>query len=180
MGKCVTGCVCARHEGRNAGPRRALTEDHKRKLSEAAKRQDHSYKIGRKQSAETVSKRTEKNKVACLGRTHNGRPARGSYIMSTGYRALTGQVHPLARSGEVLEHRKVLYDKIGPGPHPCHWIKVSGCGNTALEWGGLRGVIADHLDGDIVNNHPDNLVPSCCGCNSHRGSHVKGWKSVRV
>lgn len=100
-----------------------------------------------------------------------GQAADGSYIRD-GYRVLTGlQGHPLAHRargfrgrGEVLEHRKVLYDAIGPGPHLCHW----GCGKT-LEWGGLTGIIVDHLDDNKLNNSAENLVPSCNHCNMYRG-----------
>jgi hypothetical protein len=60
-----------------------------------------------------------------------------------------------------------LYDKLGPGTHPCHW-----CG-TMLEWmvgvGPRSGAImADHLDHDCANDSADNLVASCTQCNSHR------------
>lgn len=100
----------------------------------------------------------------------NGDPARGWYDQD-GYRMLTGQQgHPLADGkGQLGEHRKVLYAKIGPGSHPCHWE----CGRI-LEWGGLNGICADHLDEDTTNNSPDNLVPSCVWCNRVRGQHW--WK----
>jgi hypothetical protein len=76
--------------------------------------------------------------------------------------------HPLAPpSGTVAECRLVLYDKIGPGTHPCHWC------SAPLEWlpgAGLAdgALLADHLDWDIHNNSPENLVPSCNHCNAHR------------
>lgn len=90
------------------------------------------------------------------------REAVGHLLTATGYRELTMQYgHPLAdRVGRVAEHRRVLYDAIGPGPHPCHW----GCGKV-LGWGGVSGLNADHLDGDRLNNALDNLVPSCGPCN---------------
>lgn len=79
-----------------------------------------------------------------------------------GYRMLTVHGHPLADQwGHVLEHRAVLYDMIGPGPHPCHW-----CGK-AMEWGGYS-LTADHLDFNRSNNDPANLVPSCNPCNIRR------------
>ena len=78
------------------------------------------------------------------------------------------RAHPLApASGFVSESRIVLYDKIGAGDHPCHW-----CGAT-LRWRPGEGLasdslLADHLDWDIHNNAPENLVPSCNACNAHR------------
>lgn len=58
-------------------------------------------------------------------------PPVGHYIDKDGYRWLTMQQgHPLAGgSGGLAEHRKVLYEKIGPGEHSCHW-----CGKS-LGWG---------------------------------------------
>lgn len=32
-----------------------------------------------------------------------------------------------------------------------------------------HSVNVDHLDGDRLNNDPDNLVPSCGWCNTNRG-----------
>ena len=65
----------------------------------------------------------------------------------------------------MYEHKVVLFDKLGPGTHPCHW-----CGLT-LRWvKGTAGdaLIGDHLDGAHRNNAPDNLVASCNGCNTIR------------
>jgi len=62
----------------------------------------------------------------------------------------------------------VLYDAIGPGPHECHWNRVTGCGKVALEWGGGQGIVVDHLNGDTLDNRPENLVPSCKVCNTRR------------
>ncbi len=76
--------------------------------------------------------------------------------------------HPLAPpSGMVVVARLVLYDKIGPGPHTCHW-----CGNE-VRWmpgSGLApgALVVDHLDFDRANDSPENLVPSCNSCNAHR------------
>lgn len=82
--------------------------------------------------------------------------------------------HPLATErGRVCEHRVVLYEKLGPGSHPCHW-----CGAT-LTWMGMiptrtKGYLCtDHLDSDKHNNSPGNLVPSCLPCNTRRGFGFK-------
>lgn len=37
---------------------------------------------------------------------------------------------------------------------------------------GIRPLIADHVDGDTLNNSDSNLVPSCNDCNSHRSRWV--------
>lgn len=84
----------------------------------------------------------------------------GFYHDSDGYKILTQQPkHFLSNSGNIAEHRLVLFEKIGEGEHPCHW-----CGKT-LFWWGVPKLTTDHLDGDVVNNVPENLVPSCFGCN---------------
>jgi hypothetical protein len=77
--------------------------------------------------------------------------------------------HPLATTaGVVLVHRATLYDKIGPGPHCCHW-----CGKE-ISWhlgvGEERegSITVDHLDRDGTNNDPVNLVPACRLCNWNR------------
>ena len=76
--------------------------------------------------------------------------------------------HPLAdKSGRVYEHRAVLFDEIGPGPHPCHWCGVD------VDWlpkatpGELQ---PDHLNNDGADNRTENLVPSCRDCNTTRGA----------
>jgi hypothetical protein len=84
------------------------------------------------------------------------------------YKVVLDPGHPLAmKSGEVLKHRKVLYAKIGPGPHSCEW-----CGEP-VEWmtreiGGRGALLADHVDGNVLNNSPENLVPACHKCNTGR------------
>lgn len=86
-------------------------------------------------------------------------PANGSYEQDGGYIMLTGIYdHPLSsKNGALAEHRKVLFEKIGPGQHGCHW-----CGKV-VEW--PIDLYADHVDSDITHNEQDNLVPSCLRCN---------------
>ncbi len=99
------------------------------------------------------------------------------------YRILTLRHHPLARAaGRVWEHRVVLYDAIGAGPHPCHWC------STLVRWESTRGdsdcLVVDHLNGIGDDNRVANLVPACGPCNSARGSQARadalrdaGWWS---
>lgn len=69
--------------------------------------------------------------------------------------------HPLRRGyGMKLQHRFVLFDKIGYGPHWCHWC---GC---PINW--LAGLYTDHVDAVKTNNAPSNLVESCTTCNTRR------------
>lgn len=86
----------------------------------------------------------------------------------TPYRSVHAPDHPLAgRNGKTTEHRVALYAKIGPGPHPCHWCQAP------LNWLPGRStrkgaLVVDHLDDDGRHNAPENLVPSCHGCNVMR------------
>lgn len=81
------------------------------------------------------------------------------------YPLVRAKGHPLATSGHVAYlHRMILYDRIGPGTHPCHW-----CG-TPVTWRAPlpHTLEADHLDGNTANLHPANLVPACRPCNAGR------------
>lgn len=106
----------------------------------------------------------------------NKAPGGAGSVRKDGYRVLTSHGHPLADQwGHVLEHRVVLYDKIGPGEHPCHW-----CG-AAVRWetGRAAGITADHVDFDRSNNNPANLVPSCNACNVRRSCNRR-WDRERA
>lgn len=98
------------------------------------------------------------------------------------YRTIAAKGHPLAGvNGRAYEHRVVLYDVIGPGVHECHW-----CGGS-VEWlpkGAPGELQPDHLNNDGGDNRPENLVPSCRGCNTtralqrrHRALRSMGWWS---
>jgi hypothetical protein len=80
-----------------------------------------------------------------------------------GYIALTGKSiynHPLTKNSILLEHRKVLYDYIGPGTHNCNWC------NKNITW--LIDLEVDHLDFNKQNNDIENLVATCKACNMKR------------
>lgn len=101
------------------------------------------------------------------GRYGNGYPTPDGYI------ATSRIGHPLARSkGQVQMHRLVLFEKIGPGTHPCHWCE------KPVTWGyhvGPDTLVTDHLDENRANNAPENLVPSCVGCNAARSRYGWSW-----
>ena len=88
--------------------------------------------------------------------------------------------HPLApASGLVAESRVVLFAKIGPGEHSCHW-----CG-APVQWVvGEQGnqptnLIADHVDRDPLNDAPENLVAACWWCNINRDRGEGGRALIR-
>lgn len=92
--------------------------------------------------------------------------------MAARYKYVKRMGHPLApQSGRISEHRWVLWEKIGPGKHQCHWCAAE------LEWSADKTasgcLVADHLDGNGRNNAPDNLAPACHGCNVRRGHDLK-------
>lgn len=89
-------------------------------------------------------------------------------VHDSGRRAVYTPEHVLSRSsGLVAEHRLVLFDAIGYGPHRCHWCE------KWVNWGWPMScrLDVDHLDWDPSNNDLSNLVASCNPCNSmrHRG-----------
>jgi hypothetical protein len=99
----------------------------------------------------------------------------------SGYIMIRVPGHPLETAcGLVGEHRVVLYDAIGPGPHPCHW-----CGQP-VDWvsdgvGVPRGsLVTDHVDNNVRNNDPSNLVPSCGPCNGVRSRKILEGEVVFV
>lgn len=95
-------------------------------------------------------------------------------LCTTGYIKVFDKAHPLATPhGDVFEHRKVLYDAIGPGIHSCYWCGAQVTWSTARK--AIKGsLVPDHLDCDKTNNNVNNLVPSCNRCNAARGS-FQSW-----
>lgn len=73
----------------------------------------------------------------------------------------------------------MLYEKIGPGVHPCHWCgqPVAWILRTRTEDGRASDLMADHLDANCRNNLPENLVPACTFCNVLRG-WIQKWERL--
>ena len=111
-------------------------------------------------------------KAACLCQKHysrlwrNGttdvkRKARDRFEGKDGYIYVYAPFHFLTPKGQtyISEQRKVLYDKIGPGPMNC---EICGVGMT---W---KTCQADHIDEDTRNNDSANIRPLCLRCNVWR------------
>jgi hypothetical protein len=74
--------------------------------------------------------------------------------------------HPLANNGcWVREHRRVLFDAIGPGRHRCYYH------DHVVEWG--VDLHVDHLNRDRQDNRLENLVPACVGGNNDNKSEYR-------
>lgn len=87
--------------------------------------------------------------------------ARSRYECDRGYQYIYAPNHPLTPEGQfyLAEHRKVLYEAIGPGTMSCEI-----CG-ASLTW---RTCQADHIDENPRNNKRENLRPLCRRCNVWR------------
>lgn len=74
--------------------------------------------------------------------------------------------HPLCGvNGYLAKSRFILYEKIGPGLHPCTWCKKPLVWQKGLS---SNGIEADHLNWNRLDDQPNNLVPSCGVCNKRR------------
>lgn len=91
-------------------------------------------------------------------------PPKRRYMTREGYVKILSHGHVLAdKAGHVYEHRKVLFDDIGPGKHSCFW-----CG-VVLDWD--CGIV-DHLNDKKSDNRLENLVFTCNNCNRARGALI--------
>ena len=93
-------------------------------------------------------------------------------VDSRGYVSIKAPDHPLTpdrSNGWVYEHRALLYDRIGDGPHQCHW-----CGKR-LGW---RDLVVDHLNEDKSDNRDTNLLATCSPCNRARGAMTPFIRSL--
>jgi hypothetical protein len=103
--------------------------------------------------------------------------ARERFVASHGYVVVRDAAHPLAdRRGNVYEHRKVLFESIGPGVHSCAWCR------KPIAWQAGSGVArleVDHFNADRLDNHPANLLPSCHQCNAMRVDPYEEYRDGR-
>jgi len=93
--------------------------------------------------------------------------ARRKHIHPSKYKLVWAPHHPLTthKAQQLTEHRAILWEKIGPGPHTCHrcgafvtWV-IGGTGTAIGE------LIVDHINRNKRDNAPNNLAPSCRACN---------------
>lgn len=88
------------------------------------------------------------------------------WVASNGYEQGFLRGHPTADArGRIYTHRRVLFDAIGDGSHPCNW-----CGKLVTwftrDW--FSELVSDHINRDKLDNRLENLVPSCNRCNIQR------------
>jgi hypothetical protein len=84
------------------------------------------------------------------------------------YRVRFDPSHPLAtKRGYVQTSRATLYQRLGPGAHPCHWCQKPLSWDRDTRRKGHR-LLVDHLDSDPTNDTSANLVPCCNRCNTRR------------
>jgi hypothetical protein len=141
-------------------------------MSEESREKMRLAKLGGKQSSEHVAARVagragyqhslETRQQMSVTKGGGTLEVKGDYLYRTG---VIG--HPLAEEGRVAEHRRVLYDAIGPGPHHCE-VRHKCDGTEPLVWDGHFGINVDHIDRDPFNNDRDNLRVACWFCNRNR------------
>lgn len=80
--------------------------------------------------------------------------------------------HPLADSeGCVYLHRRVIWDRLGPGVHSCDWCTrlITWSPTEEQKANKIGRLVGDHIDGNTLNNDPSNIAASCFSCNIKRG-----------
>ena len=85
-----------------------------------------------------------------------------------GRRSREGYTRISIKGREVMRHRLILYQRIGPGEHPCFHCGKSVTWDDSHTTKPDTALLASHLDRDKKNNRPGNIVPSCNDCNSSR------------
>lgn len=114
-------------------------------------------------------KRHTRNGRYCSGECYYARGPDGPRKASVKRpRRVMAKTHPLADShGRVALARLNLYEKVGPGTHPCNW-----CGRELIWKFGIfpDAIVTDHLDWNNTNDDPENLVVSCHSCNARRAA----------
>lgn len=81
-------------------------------------------------------------------------------VHSGGYLQQCAPGHKLANGGlRAYQHRLVYHAEHGDGPFNCHW-----CGKR-VTWDTMH---VDHLNDQVGDNRPENLVAACPECNMHR------------
>lgn len=97
----------------------------------------------------------------------------------------SGYIYRVEARKIIYQHREVLFDAIGYGPHHCHHCGMDinwniGNNRTARShpgWGGI--LVVDHLDHDRSNNALSNLAPSCQPCNlRYRSYRPRGTSAL--
>lgn len=92
--------------------------------------------------------------------TTDARKPNPRLVTPNGYVRVYAPDHTLAeKNGYVLEHRKVAFDDINGELKSC-----SLCG-IDIDWTNCH---VDHIDNNRQNNAPENLRPTCIGCNVMR------------
>ena len=80
--------------------------------------------------------------------------------------------HPLADSeGCVYLHRRVVWDRLGPGVHKCEWCTkpITWFPTEEQKAQGISRLVGDHINGNTLDNRVENVAASCFSCNIKRG-----------
>jgi hypothetical protein len=126
----------------------------------------------------TFAKYCEKHYMRMYRKGHPNTTIGQGWHDNKGYHISKAHGHRVASaSGWVRTHRLLLFNKLGPGEHPCYH-----CG-MLVSWDKTYpehadALVVDHLDENTSNNSLDNIVPSCNVCNVTR-SHYRTAEGIR-